>query len=101
MFLRMEEENKKVKAKLPAICHSLEHVIINAGEKMVQGVDSNRLALVSVRKKENFYLLGVQFEHRVGTEIFTERHDTIFDSKEDAIQFFSKFGLGEISWLGA
>jgi hypothetical protein len=96
----IKNEDKKAKIKLPSITHSLEHVLARAGDKMVQGIDSNRLALVSIRKKENFYLLGIQYERRVGTEIFTERHDSAFESKEDAIKFFSKFGLGEISWLG-
>lgn len=85
----------------PIIPKSLEHVLNSAGERTIQGVDSERIALISVRCKDNFYMVGIQFEKEVGSEIFTERHDIVVDSVEEAARFFDDFKLGEIFWLKA
>lgn len=94
------EVEEAIKPK-PIIPRSLEHVLNSVGERTVQGVDSEKIALISVRRKDNSYMVGIQFEKKVGSEIFTERHDTVVDSVEEAARFFSDFKLGKIFWLKA
>ena len=101
LALFTEKEQKEVVMVKPRVSRSLEHVLANAGNgKSFRGVDSFRLALVTVRKKNGLFLLGVQFERNADGEIFTERHDSMVESFDEAKSFFSKFGLGEINWIG-
>jgi hypothetical protein len=101
LALFTEKEQKEVVKVKPRVSRSLEHVLANAGRgKIIRGVDSYHLALVTIHKKGDLYLLGVQFERDADGEIFTERHDSMVESFDEAKSFFSKFGLGEINWIG-
>lgn len=89
---------KKIEKKIP---HSLSHVLSHASTgKVIQGVESHHLALLTIRKKGSLYLLGIQYERNADGEIFTERHDSVVETEDEAVKFFSNFNLGEISWIG-
>jgi hypothetical protein len=61
LALFTEKEQKEVVKVKPRVSRSLEHVLANAGRgKIIRGVDSYHLALVTIHKKGDLYLLGVQ-----------------------------------------
>ena len=82
---------------------NLEYAIVNAKvRERIQGIDSNRLALISVEKKnEDIFEVGIEFERELDGETIIDKHNTLTESSEKARAFFSDYGLGEISWLPA
>lgn len=101
IFNQKEDVEEKKAAPPVVISNSLSHVLSHASTgKIIQGIESHRLALVTIRKKGPLFLLGVQYERDAGGEIFTERHDSMVETEEEARKFFANFGLGEISWIG-
>lgn len=79
---------------------SLISAILNAGEQQVQGVDSNRSALVFVKKIGDIYMAGIRYEERVGNyDFFTVRHDDLFYEDIEVAKFFADYNLGDITWI--
>jgi len=99
-FKRRKEGKEPVK-KI-TVNGDLDYVIRNSkhGEE-VKGIDSTKLALVSVRKQNDKIAVSIEFERDMGSDIFTEVHRTIVNNADEAVFFFTRFGInGQLSWIG-
>lgn len=86
----------------PTVHGNLDYVIRNSKEgEEIKGIENTKLALISVKKQSEQIAVSVEFERTHGSDIFTEVHRTLVDSAEEAVVFFTRFGInGELLWLG-
>lgn len=98
MFSWLKKETQKFK---PAVHNNLDYVIRNSKEgREIKGIESTKLALISIKKQGGQIAVSVEFERELGSDIFTEVHRTIVNNTEEAVTFFANFGInGELSWL--
>lgn len=94
-------KKKKETVRKPIVCNDLAYVIQHTQEgKEVKGIDNSKLALISVKKQEGQIAVSIEFERDLGSNIFTEVHSTIVQNTNEAVFFFTRFGInGELSWL--
>lgn len=95
-------KQKKEASKKPEVYSDLVYVIQNSKEgEEVKGIDNNKLALISVKKQDGQIAVSVEFERDLGSDIFTEVHKTVVKDANEAVFFFTRFGInGQLSWLG-
>lgn len=98
MFFWLKKKPVEIKS---AVHSNLDYVIRNSREgEEIKGIESARLALISVKKQNGQIAVSIEFERGLGSDIFTEVHRTLVDSVEEAVMFFANFGVnGELSWL--
>ena len=90
----------KKKSK-PSVDAGLNYIIRHAEEnKEYKGIDQNRLALISVKKESvQRIIVSVDIEEDSDGEILVNKRKIIAQTVEEAVAFFSSYGIGAVSWL--
>lgn len=102
MFTWFKQKEKETETAKPSVNKDLDYVIRNSkqGEE-VKGIDKSKLALISVKRQDDKIAVSVEFERNLGRDIFTEIHRTLVNNADEAVFFFTRFGITEeLSWLG-
>ena len=91
---------KKISPR-PLIDKGLYYIIRHAEDnKEYKGIDQDRLALITIKKESlQRIIVSIDIETEDGGEILTNKQKIIVNTIDEAINFFSSYGIGVISWL--
>lgn len=95
-FLRKNSPKKRT------VDAGLNYIIRHAEDnKEYKGIDQNRLSLISIKKESaQRIVVSVDIETEdSGGEILINKQKIVAHTAEEAIAFFSSFGIGTVSWL--